>query len=38
MKYIIDIRYCYEEFTDYRTAELYCAEHGIHPEEIHEEE
>lgn len=34
MKYVIDVRFCFEVFNDYRTAELFCAERGIHPEEI----
>ena len=35
--FIIDIKMRYEEFKDYREAELWCAEHGVHPEEIIEE-
>jgi hypothetical protein len=34
MKYLIDIRFCLEVFNTYREAELFCAERGIHPEEI----
>lgn len=26
----------YQEFTTYREAEIYCGEHGIHPENIYE--
>lgn len=35
--FIIDINMHYEEFETYREAELWCAEHGVHPEEIIEE-
>ncbi len=38
MKYIVETRVGFEEFATYREAELYCAERGIHPEEIYEEE
>lgn len=35
--FIIDIKMHYEEFETYRKAELWCGEHGVHPEEIIEE-
>lgn len=35
--FIINVPMHYEEFETYRAAELWCAEHGVHPEEIHEE-
>ena len=38
MKYIVEGYICCEEFATYREAEIYCAERGIHPEEIYEEE
>ena len=36
MKYLIDTRFCLEVFNHYREAEIFCAERGIHPEEIME--
>ena len=36
MKYLIDNRFCLKAFDTYREAELFCAERGIHPEEIEE--
>ena len=36
MMYLIDVRMVCEVFATYREAELFCAERGIHPEEIHE--
>jgi hypothetical protein len=36
MKYVIDVRFCFEVFNTYREAEIFCGERGIHPEEIME--
>jgi hypothetical protein len=34
MKYLIEARMVCEVKDTYREAEIFCAEHGIHPEEI----
>lgn len=34
MKYYIEARMVCEVKDTYREAEIFCAEHGIHPEEI----
>ena len=38
MKYIVDCDGFYDESWTYRDAEIYCGVHGIHPENIYEEE
>ena len=34
MKYLINERMVYEVKNTYREAEIFCGEHGIHPEAI----
>ena len=34
MKYLVENYFYLEVFNTYREAEIFCAEHGIHPEEI----
>jgi hypothetical protein len=36
MNYFVETRICCEYFATYEEAEIYCAEHGIHPEDIYE--
>ena len=35
MMYMLETRIGCEVFATYREAEIYCAEHGIHPEDIY---
>ena len=37
MKYIVETKWYCEEFDNYRNAEIFCIEHGIHCENIYEE-
>lgn len=34
--FCIEYGQTYQEFATYREAEIYCGEHGIHPENIYE--
>lgn len=34
MKYLVETRIDYEVLNTYEEAEVFCYEHGIHPEEI----
>ena len=36
MKYMIEMRIGCEIFNTYEEAEIFCGEHGIHPENIYE--
>ena len=38
MKYFVETRISCEYFATYEAAEMFCAERGIHPEEIFEAE